>query len=118
MSASTLLLVVIGLGLAGWLVARSRAIMFRRAADDNRIASLPNYHGWYAALWITVPALIFGIIWASISDALVMQTVLAHPAAAELPAFGLQREAILAEARAVASGSAQAVFIPEAAALV
>ncbi|WAT18243.1 phosphate ABC transporter permease subunit PstC [Aurantiacibacter sp. MUD11] len=118
MSASTLLLVVLGLGLAGWLVARSRAAMFRRAASDNRIASLPNYHGWYAALWIAGPAMLFALIWGPISDALVMQTVLAHPAAADLPPFGLQRENIIQEAEAVARGTAQAVFIPDAAGLV
>ncbi len=118
MSASTLLLVVLGLGLAGWLVARSRAAMFRRAASDNRIASLPNYHGWYAALWIAVPALLFALVWASISGSLVMQSVLADPAAADLPPFGLQRETILSQAQAVASGAAQTVTNPAANALV
>ncbi|MEL1250404.1 phosphate ABC transporter permease subunit PstC [Aurantiacibacter gilvus] len=118
MSASTLLLLVLGLGLAGWLVARSRATMFRRAASDNRIASLPNYHGWYAALWIAAPALLFAIVWAAVSDSLVLQSVLADPAAADLPPFGLQRETILSQAQAVASGAAQTVTNPAANALV
>ncbi len=118
MSASTLLLVVLGLGLAGWLVARSRAVMFRRAASNNRIASLPNFHGWYAAIWIAVPAILFTIIWSPIADALVTQSVLAHPAAADLPAFGIARESILSEAQAVADGSANTVFNPMARELV
>lgn len=117
MSVSTLLLVVLGLGLAGWLVARTRAVMFRRASSSNRIAALPNYHGWYAAIWIAVPAILFAIIWSPVADTLVLQSVLAHPAAAELPSFGLQREAILAEARAVATGSSAAAFNPLAASL-
>ena len=89
MSASTLILLVLGLGLAGWLVARSRAAMFRRANKGKRIASLPNYHAWYAALWIVIPTLLFALIWGQISDSLVIQHVLASPAAADLPAFGM-----------------------------
>ena len=118
MSASTLILLVLGLGLAGWLVARSRAAMFRRANGGKRIASLPSYHAWYAALWIVIPTLLFALIWGQISDSLVIQHVLASPAAADLPAFGMQRETLLAEARAVATGAARGVFNPEAAALV
>ena len=118
MSASTLILLILGLGLAGWLVARSRAAMFRRASVNNRIASLPVYHGWYAALWIVVPALLFALVWAPISEQLILQHVLASPAAADLPAFGMQRETLLSEARNVATGAAPGVFNADAAALV
>lgn len=118
MSASTLILLVLGLGLAGWLVARSRAAMFRRASEGRRIASLPVYHGWYAALWIVVPTLLFGLLWTGISEQLIIQHVLASPAADNLPAFGMQRETMLSEARAVATGAAPGVFNAEAAALV
>jgi len=41
---------------------------------------------------------------------LVLQHVLADPAAAALPAFGFEREAMIGEARAVATGAASAVF--------
>lgn len=112
MSVSTLLLVVLGLGLAGWLVARSRAVMFRRASSNRRISSLPNYHGWYAAIWIAIPAIAFIVIWGPVSEELIMQSVLSHPAAAQLPQFGLDRASILSEARAVATGNANAVFNP------
>ena len=118
MSASTLILLVLGLGLAGWLVARSRAAMFRRESKDYRIASLPVYHGWYAALWIVVPTVLFALIWAPISEQLIIQHVLGSPAAADLPAFGMQRENLLLEARNVATGAASGVFNPQAAALV
>ncbi|MFB0611312.1 phosphate ABC transporter permease subunit PstC [Aurantiacibacter poecillastricola] len=118
MSVSTLILLVLGLGLAGWLVARSRAAMFRRASGDGRIASLPVYHGWYAALWIVVPTLVFLIAWSSISEQLIIQHVLASPAADGLPSFGMQRETLLSEARAVASGAANGVFNQDAAPLI
>ncbi|MCB2087299.1 MAG: phosphate ABC transporter permease subunit PstC [Sphingomonadaceae bacterium] len=118
MSPAILLLLALGLGLAGWLAARARAWSFQRASGAGKLAALPNYHGWYVALWIVVPVLAFIILWSLIAPQLVAQHVLASPAAADLPAFGFQRDNILREARAVASGAAQAVFNPAAEALV
>jgi len=118
MSAATLLLLATGLALAGWLAARARAWSFKRAAPNERLAALPSYHGWYVALWVAIPVLLFVAVWTVAAPALVMQQVLASPAAESLPAFGMERETMLAEARAVALGSAQAVFNPAAAALV
>ncbi len=69
-------------------------------------------------LWIVLPALLFIIAWGFISPALVTMSVLADPAASSLPAFGMQRETILAEAHAVATGAAAGVFNPDARALV
>ena len=118
MSPAILLLLALGLGLAGWLAARARAWAFRRESSDGRLRSLPSYHAWYVALWIVLPMVAFIALWSSIAPGLVTQQVLASPAAAELPAFGFQRQTILNEARAVASGSASAVFNPQASALV
>ncbi|RYE52235.1 MAG: phosphate ABC transporter permease subunit PstC, partial [Hyphomicrobiales bacterium] len=47
MSPAILLLLALGLGLAGWLAARARAWKFKTAAPHGRIAALPNYYGWY-----------------------------------------------------------------------
>ena len=118
MSGATLLLVGLGLALAGWLAARARAWGFRRAAPDTRLRALPSYHGWYVALWVAIPVLLFVLVWSAIVPDLVVQSVLAHPAAGNLPEFGMQRQTMLAEARAVALGSSQAVFTPAAADLV
>ena len=117
MSLVTLLLLALGLGLAGWLAARARAWSFRRQ-EGVTLASLPNYHGWYVALWIVLPVVLFASAWSAIAPQLVTQQVLASPAAAELPAFGFQRDSILSEARAVATGNAPAVFNPVAGGLV
>ncbi|HTN15376.1 MAG TPA: phosphate ABC transporter permease subunit PstC [Sphingomonadaceae bacterium] len=114
MSPAILLLLALGLGLAGWLAARARAWSFRRASSNGRIAALPSYYGWYVALWIVIPAVLFIIAWGIIAPALVTQSVMADPAATNLPAFGMQRETILAEAHAVATGAANAVFNPQA----
>ena len=118
MSPAILLLLALALGLAGWLAARARAWTFKRAQPGVRLAALPSYHGWYVALWIVIPAVLFAMVWAALSPNLVLQSVLASPAAADLPSFGLQRQTMLAEARYVALGNSPAVFNPAAAGLV
>jgi phosphate transport system permease protein len=118
MSPAILILLAFGLSLAGWLAARSRAWAFKRANPAQRLASLPGYHGWYVALWVAVPAVIFAVAWSILSPNLVLASVLADPAAAALPAFGFERQTILSEARAVATGQAFAVFNPLAQPLV
>src|SRR6478735_3673889 len=114
MSPAFLLLLAFGLGLAGWLAARARAWSFRRAATGHRLAALPSYHAWYVALWIAVPVLLFVLAWSAIAPQLVAHSVLASPAAADLPPFGFARETILGEARNVATGAAAGVFNPAA----
>ena len=82
-----------------------------------RVHSLPGYHGWYVALWAVVPALLFLAAWAPLSQGLVMDAVMSSPAAADLPAFEMQRAAILDEARQLAEGTRAAAFNPAATAL-
>ena len=120
MSPAIPILLALGLGLIGWLAARSRAWALRRSAREagSELHSLPNYHGWYVALWTVVPAAVFAIAWTAISPGLVLGKVLTDPAAASIPAFGIQRDAILAEAQGIASGSAAAAFNPQSSALV
>lgn len=114
------ILLILALGLAAWLVARSRAKAMRRTLRENArdLHSLPAYHGWYVALWTTVPAALFAFAWSAISPGLVLRRVLADPAAAALTSFGFQRDAILAEAQGLASGRIAAGFNPASQALV
>ena len=118
MSPALLLLLALGLGLVGWLAGRARAAAFRTGMPGQRLSALPNYHGWYVALWIVIPLLAFVALWAFAAPELVTQSVLASPAGQALPAAGMERATMLAEARAVAAGSARAVFNPDAQALV
>ena len=118
MSPITLILIAIGLGLAGWLAGRAKAWSFASADPAQRPASRPVYHAWYVALWVVIPVLLFVVIWTAIAPQLVLQSVLASPAAEALPAFGFERDAFLAEARAVALGQAPGVFNEEAEALI
>ncbi|HWW63340.1 MAG TPA: phosphate ABC transporter permease subunit PstC [Sphingomonadaceae bacterium] len=116
MSTLAVLLTLLGLGLVGWLAGRGRALHFA-AAGRSRPHSRPGQHGWYVALWAMLPALIFLAVWASIAPGLTTETALDSPAASALPAPGMERNAILAETRALANGTLAAAFHPEADAL-
>src|SRR5947209_13102465 len=98
---------------AGWL-SYSRARSFRAA---TRLHSLPVYHGAYAALWAAIPAILLVAAWAPIQSRLVDRAVLASPEGKALPAFQMQRESILSEAREIESGERQQGFNPESSAL-
>jgi len=110
MSPITLLLIAIGLGLAGWLAGRAKAWSFQNSDPQSRSASRPIYHAWYVAVWVVIPVLAFIAMWSIAAPQLITQSVLSTPAAADLPAFGFEREAWLSEARAVATGLAPGVF--------
>ncbi|KTT69487.1 phosphate ABC transporter permease subunit PstC [Sphingomonas endophytica] len=111
MSALALLFLIAALGLIGWIVARARALRFR-ASPTRRFSSLPQHHGWFVAMWTLLPALVFLGIWHVTAPALVTDAVIASPAAATLPPPGLDRAAILSEARNLANGDAYGAFHP------
>ena len=113
MSSTAIALLVLGLGAAAWLSARAKALSLAATAGV-RPHSLPSFHGWYVALWAVIPGLLFLAVWNSVSGGLVMQTVLESPAAAGLPDMVMQCDAILGEARDLATGRTQAVFNPQA----
>lgn len=117
MSATAILLVLLGLGLVAWLSARARAAAFSGGTGAARPHSLPSQHGWYVAMWTLVPALLFLLVWTNLSGGLIYGQVMASPEAAALPAFGLERQAILGEAYALATGASETAFNREAFAL-
>ncbi|QIG79483.1 phosphate ABC transporter permease subunit PstC [Stakelama tenebrarum] len=111
MTFSTLVFLIVGLGLIGWLTARARATRFDRGGR-RRLHSLPAQHGWYVALWTVIPPILFLLAWSMIEPGLVSQAVMAHPAAAQLPDFDFERQAILAEARRLAANPGMGAFNP------
>ena len=110
MSPAILLLLALGLGLAGWLAARARAWAFKKRSTEGRLAALPTYHAWYVALWIVIPVSLFITLWMATAPTLINQSVLADPGASSLPDFGFQRDTLMREAKAVATGAAPGVF--------
>ncbi|WEK00419.1 MAG: phosphate ABC transporter permease subunit PstC [Candidatus Sphingomonas phytovorans] len=111
MSVLSLLFLIAGLGLIGWLTARVRAVSFRRDSSA-RFSSLPSHHGTYVALWTVLPAALFLAVWSSVSPALVTDSVLKAPAAAHLPANRFERASVLSEARNLAAGRSFGTFNP------
>jgi phosphate transport system permease protein len=109
-------LLIAGLGLVAWMSGRARARAFG-GPGKPRPHSLPAQHGWYVALWTTVPALLFLAVWDNISGNLIYAQVMASPEARSLPAFAMQRTAILGEAYGLATGRSQTAFNPQAYAL-
>ena len=117
MPTSFLILLVLGLGLVGWLVARGKAVKLA-TPGSRELHSLPRYHGAYVALWAIIPALIVFASWSSFSPQLITAAVLADPAAKALPAIAIDRAAVLSEAAELASGAIEAGFNPASDALV
>ncbi|MCY7399168.1 MAG: phosphate ABC transporter permease subunit PstC [Sphingomonas bacterium] len=109
------LAIVIAAGLYGFRAAS--ALRHGSAAGKARLHSLPIYHAVYVGLWTALPAVLFLTIWGPVQSRLVDQAVLATPAGQALPAFEMQRDTIMAEARDLASGRIEAGFNPESAAL-
>src|SRR5690606_21646157 len=70
-SATAILLVLLGLGLVAWLSARARAAAFSGGTGTARPHSLPSQHGWYVAMWTLVPALLFLLVWTNLSGGLI-----------------------------------------------
>lgn len=118
MTLTSLFLLALALGLVGWIAGRAKAWTFLRERQAREIAARPQYHAWYVALWIVLPLVGFLALWSLIEPQLVIRSVLSSPEAAQIPASGFARDAILAEARALASGNAVSVFNPMARELV
>jgi phosphate transport system permease protein len=111
LSFFAIFVLVLGLGLVGWIAARARGMKFRAAAGP-RPHSLPGYHGWYVALWVFLPAILFATIWSAVAPNLTMQAVLADPAAATLPQNPMERNSVLSEVQGLADGSIPGAFNP------
>lgn len=120
MSGTALLFLIFGLGLIGWITGRARATAYVRSTRGQRgaVNSLPSYHGWFMALCAVVPALLFLLVWQSVSPALVTEMVLKAPEAADLPSDPFGKAAILSEARNIATGVQEAAFQKQSEALV
>ncbi len=112
LSLALIFVMVVALG-AAWL-GYSRA---RRLRTVGRMHSLPVYHGAYAALWTALPALLLLAAWAPIQSRMVVGAALESPEGRALPAFEMQRDSILSEAREIAHGQREQGFNEQSAAL-
>src|SRR3954453_1079191 len=105
---------VIVIAVTAWWLGFARA---RRLRTVGRLHSLPVYHGAYAGLWAAIPALLLLAAWAPIQSRMVDQAVLSSPEGRALPAFEMQRQSILSEAREIADGEREQGFNPQSSTL-
>jgi len=101
----TILLIALTLlALIGFRLGQRRALS---SAGDNlsTLHSMPNYHGWYVALWCGIPALLVLILWVVIEGRVLEALVLSHlgPEIADQPSeiIGL----LINDIRNLASGN-------------
>jgi phosphate transport system permease protein len=72
MSASLLLLFILAAMAAAYQIGRKRAIAVAGGiAKINQLHSLPGYYGWYAALWVGLPAFVLLLAWAGLQERIV-----------------------------------------------
>jgi len=123
MSLTMTALVVIALGVAAFFVARARAEMFDAGALATRTAgdrphSRPVYHGAFVALAAVVPALLLLAAWSFIQPKILDATIIAALPAGDQPKSAIDREAVIGEVRALASGEIADAFNPASTAAV
>ena len=103
-----LILTVLGvLALAGFVLARQRA-MALVAGDARRLHSRPHYYGWHGAIMAGVPALLFLVVW-QIAQPIVIEGRLAGMFPAEMVADDSARTLLFADVRRIASGLEAAI---------
>ena len=71
-TVSAVLIAVLGLSLIGYFMGRGRSVSVA-GGDLRRLHSLPNYHGFYVALWCGLPSLLVALIWLAAQPAIVTE---------------------------------------------
>jgi len=105
MSVPTLICVVLVLALAGYSLGRSRALAIEQRNGSVRLNSLPQYYGYYVALWCGLPAIALLLIWLLAQSAVVDRLLLAGlPAAMTGGATPAQIDLIVATIKNAAAG--------------
>ncbi len=99
------LITLIALSLAGFVLGRQRALAAVSGTAAN-LHSLPNYHGYFIAAWVGVPALVLVLVWllfqGSVIDVLLMRSLPADKIA------GLSQSELallISEVKSVAGGA-------------
>lgn len=83
MSALLVLLIIVAIGLVGFILGRHRAIArdtLARASGAEKMHSRPHYHGWWVFLVSVLPSILFLAIWTAASS-----VYIEHSATARLP---------------------------------
>ncbi|MGL4542866.1 MAG: phosphate ABC transporter permease subunit PstC [Polymorphobacter sp.] len=120
MSLTFISLLLVGLALLGYFVARAKgAALAARPGGMARtgaaaVHSRPPYHGAFVALWVALPALLLIAGWASVSEGVIADRVIETVPAASRPATALDRSAFMSEVRGLINGDIEEAFNPDA----
>jgi len=102
-TASAIVIAIIGLGLVGYFIGRGRAAAVV-GGNLRRLHSLPNYHGFYVALWCGLPALLLSMAWLAMQPAIITEaTIAAMPSERVAPLDENQLSLLLSEVRQAAN---------------
>jgi len=71
-TVTAVLIAVVGLSLIGFFMGRARAVA-KAGGELRKLHSLPNYHGFYVALWCGLPALLLALVWLVAQPAIVTE---------------------------------------------
>ena len=102
MPASWILLIILGLAMAGYFVVRRRALA-SAGGNPKLLHSLPSYYGWNAALATAAPALIVLAIWLIVQP-LVVDSMVSGNLSEEVRNNPGERSLAMADVQRVATG--------------
>lgn len=102
MTTSSLFLLVLGLGVVGYLLGRKRALAVAKATGQ-RLHSLPGYYGQTIALYTVVPALLCLMAWLFVQPVLIETRISAMVPDSAIPEGGA-RSLVMADLRRIAGG--------------
>lgn len=74
MSISTLIWILLGLSSLAYYLGLKRALAIS-GGQVRHLHSLPSYYGYYTALWCSLPALAFLILWTLLEDRIIILAV-------------------------------------------
>lgn len=79
MSSTLLLFIVLAAMALAYYIGRQRAIgVVGGVSQINRLHSLPAYYGYYAALWVGLPALLLLLLWVGLQGQILIALTLAE----------------------------------------
>lgn len=105
MRLSTLLLILCGLVVASFVLARRRAIATAGGYKGIRsLHSLPAYYGYFAAMWAAGPALLLLLLWSAASDPIIMGRVVEVLPEPYRSIQGPELDLVLNDVRVLAAG--------------
>ncbi len=79
MNASTLLVIILGLGLLSYFIGRQRSVRIAAAHGGlSKLRARPKYYGYMVALWCGLPALILLGLWQLFEPTLIKSMLMAR----------------------------------------